>query len=193
MRFPHLAMRSGRRAAWLLPAVVCATLLAACSSDVENLYANIRAFFRFSPVTQVPCLHMALNNPGGFCTITFPNGKYRFEGNDGNSYGPYQPTAVDQYGRPESIAGFIVGMPAIPDLGGNHYNVAFDLACPNCYSNDAIQRSLTLSATTVFCRRCGRRYDLNNGGIVSAGDGGRSLYRYRITYEPATGLLLIQN
>lgn len=182
-----------RQAMRLLCSGFCAMLLTACSSDVENLYANIRAFFRFSPVTQVPCLHMALNNPGGFCTITFPNGKYRFEGNDGNSYGPLMPTAVDQYGRPESIAGFIVGTPSIPDLSGNHYNVAFDLACPNCYTNDAIQRSLSLGATTVSCSRCARSYDLNNGGIVCAGNGGRSLYRYRISYVPSTGLLLIQN
>lgn len=180
--------KASRRALILL---LCA-LAAACSADVENLYANIRAFFRFTPVTQVPGLHAALNNPGLFCAITFPNGKYRFAGSDGSTF-DYTPTAMDQYGKPECVGGFIVGMPNIPDLNGNFYDIAFDLVCPNCYSNNAVQRNLTLRGTDALCGRCNRRYDLNNSGIVSAGDNGRGLYRYHISYTQAQNLLLIQN
>jgi len=174
-----------------LSLLLCA-LTTACADEVESLYANIRAFFRFSPVTQVPGLRAALNSPGMFCTISFSNGKYIFDTGDGNPF-VYTPTAIDQYGTPECVSGFIVGMPNIPDLNGNFYNIAFDLVCPNCYSTDAVQRSLTLQSTDAVCGRCKRHYGLNNGGIVTAGKGGRGLYRYPVTYNSGTDLLLIRN
>ena len=43
------------------------------------------------------------------------------------------------------------------------------------------------------CRRCARAYDLNNGGIVSKGEGGAKLFRYRATTTGPSGLLSVNN
>lgn len=168
-------------------------LLCACADEAESYYANVRAFFRFGNVITTPQLLTAVSNPGQFCTITFAGGYYHFTGPDGSST-PYAATAVDNYGRPEYISGFIVGTPAVPDLSGNFTLSAFDLVCPNCYTENALQRALSFSGTTaMYCNRCRRTYDLNNGGIVSGGDGGRALFRYRVSYASEQGMLLIQN
>ncbi len=168
-------------------------LLCACADEAESYYANVRAFFRFGNVITTPQLLTAVSNPGQFCTITFAGGYYHFTGPDGSST-PYAATAVDNYGHPEYISGFIVGTPAVPDLSGNFTLSAFDLVCPNCYTENALQRALSFSGTTaMYCNRCRRTYDLNNGGIVSGGDGGRALFRYRVSYASGQGMLLIQN
>ncbi len=172
--------------------IVAGLLSTACGEDVENLYSGVRAFFRFTPVTAAPPLNTALNNPGMFCTVTFARGQYHFTLSDGTSV-PYSPTQIDQYGKPEYIAGFIVGTPALPDLSGNFRIAAYDLACPNCWSDNSITRALTFSSPTVMtCGRCHRNYDLNNDGMASDGAGsGRKLLRYRVTYSQNT--LVIQN
>lgn len=173
-------------------ALLLALLPASCAEEAESYYANLRAFFRFGSVITTPQLNSAVNNPGQFCTITFSGGYYLFTGPDG-SFTRYAATAVDNYGRPEYVSGFIVGTPAVPDLNGNFALSAFDLVCPNCYET-YIQRPLSFSGTTAMhCNRCGRTYDLNNGGIVSSGTAGRPLFRYRVTYAATQGMLLIQN
>ena len=43
------------------------------------------------------------------------------------------------------------------------------------------------------CTRCGRTYDLNNLGIVVEGPAGRSLYRYRATYNQFGNTLSVNN
>ncbi len=163
-------------------------LQASCSDDVDNLYTNMRAFFRFNAVLTTQPLNSALNNPGQFCKITFPAGKYVFENASGNR-AEYSPTAVAGYGKPECIAGFIVGMPDVPDLStGQMSPVAYDLVCRNCYEAHSIQRALGFaSQTTMKCPRCNRIYDLSNSGRVSSGNGGSALYRYRITYTASQG------
>ncbi len=166
------------------------SLLLSCGEDANSLYAGMRAFFRFNAVTTTAPLYGALNNPGQFCKITFPAGAYRFENADGVS-AVYTPTAVAQYGKPVYVAGFIVGTPAIPDFSGASV-VAYDLVCPNCYSDNALQRSLDFaSATTMKCSRCNRTYDLNNAGNVSSSGGGRALYRYHVTYSATQGGVIV--
>ncbi len=170
--------------------------LSSCSDEVNNTYTTRRAFFRFNAVITTAPLYTALSNPGEFCTISFPNGRYVFTGPTGQS-SSYEPTAVAQYGKPECISGFIVGTPAIPDLSTGTSIVAYDLVCPNCYEENSIQRSLSFAApshTTMKCPRCTRFYDLNNSGHVSNGSGGRALFRYRITYNSSgSGTVVIQN
>lgn len=173
---------------------VAGMLTTACSDDTDTLYANLRAFLRYNKVATTPQLFTAVNNPGMFCTVSFPNGRYVFTDADGRST-TYQPVAGDvSYGRPECVAGFIIGRPAIPDMSGTMSVTAYDLVCRNCYSDDAIQRSLSFaSPTTMSCPRCHRTYDLNNGGIVISGEAGSSLYRYRVTYSEAGNTIVIQN
>lgn len=164
----------------------------ACSDDTQDFYAHVRAFLRVYPVTSAPQLHTALNNPGMFCKVTFTTRAYIFTDAFGQS-SEIARTALDAYGRPECVAGFITGMPAIPDMQGRMECVAYDLVCPNCYL-DLIERALTFaSATTVSCPRCRRTYDLGNGGIVTGGENGQKLLRYHLTYSPAQNVLFIQN
>lgn len=177
---------SKKLSGWLL-----ATLLfcCGCSDDVQSEYSHHRAFFRFPMVSTTPQLLTALNNPGMFCTITFPPQVYRFSDADGRST-DVQRTALEAYGKPIFIAGFLVGTPAL----GSGMPVAYDLVCPFCYENAYIQHSIRFKDDHLMeCGRCGRQYDLNNNGIISKGGNGSPLYKYHISYNPAQNLVMIQN
>lgn len=166
-------------------------LLVACESDVENLYSNFRAFFRFTPVTSAQPLYKSLNNPGLFCMVEFTTSHTIFKGNDGSSYAAPR-TALDQYGRPVYISGFIIGTPSLPDLNSNFYNVAYDLVCPNCYDESYIQRKTQFEGyDKMKCTTCHRSYNLNNNGVVDGGENGRPLFRYRLSY--GSDVVVIQN
>ena len=157
--------------------------LASCADDIEDLYAPWSVRFVFS----------ALNNPGQFCQITFPNGKYLFKDCDGKEV-TYTPTATSSYYKPYGfLSGIIVGSPAIPDFTGQT-TVAYELACPNCYDNSEIRRPLHFSSiSTLQCARCGCVYDLNNAGNEQHGKS-RALYRYRtVRYNVSTSAVSISN
>ena len=168
-----------RRLLLLLP--LWMLLLVACDDESDHLYSSYRAFFRYTYVETTPPLLTATRNPGMWCAINFPNGNYHFLLNDGRTSYTHRPTAADNYGRPECIAGFIVGTPNIPDFNGQFPVMAFDLVCPECFTTASIQRSLTIDAQgRATCSRCGRTYDLNNSGIVVGGDQSRRLFRYHV-------------
>ncbi len=163
-----------------------------CADDIESIYSSRRAFFWYRNVATTPPLYTALSNLGMFCAIDFPNGNYRFKGANGQSHTTV-PTEVAQYGRPEYISGFIVGTPSIPDLTTGSSVVAYDLVCPNCYENSAINKSLNFATpTTMKCPRCSTTYDLNNSGH---GTSTGKLYRYHIEYAPhqTGGTVVIRN
>lgn len=168
--------------------------MSGCADDTDGFYSGYRAFFRYNYVLTTQPLLSAVGNPGMFCTITFPGGNYRFVSSDGKTTFDYRPTALDQYGKPECVAGFIVGTPNIPDFNGQFTLAAYDLVCPECFISTSIQRSLGVAQNGwAACSRCGRSYDLNNGGIVVQGETGRKLLRYHVAYSPAQGVLVIQN
>lgn len=172
-------------------------LLTACTGDdVDTLYANMRAFFRFSPVTSATPLYTAVNNPGMFCSVTYSKNQFHFTGSDGQT-ATTNATDVTAYGAPQYICGFVIGTPAVPDLSTGTAVMAFDLVCPNCYDDKSLNLTLSFSGTrALMCnssRGCGRVYDLDNGGRVSSSAGGRALFRYRVTYSSSSNLLLIQN
>lgn len=180
---------------FLLKAVVglCVSAGVACSGDVQGEYTRHHAFFRYPNVNTTPELRTALGSPGMFCKITFPAAYYLFTDADGK-FTQVNRTSLDAYGQPMFIAGFLVGTPSIPDFSGNFVPVAYDLACPNCFSESAIQRALDFTAPLEMkCGRCGREYDLNNSGVVTDGEKGRPLFRYRMSYAQAQGMLVIQN
>jgi len=167
-------------------------LCAACTDDVNDEYAPYQAFLRVMPVTAAPPLREALTGPGMFCAVTVSMSEYKFSRPDG-TWASLPKTALDSYGSPKCIAGFIVGTPDFPDLSGQFYAVAYDLACPACNEQDYIKRSLVVgSDKTASCGRCGRVYDLQNAA-VKEGEKGRSLYKYHLTYAPAQDLLTIWN
>lgn len=178
--------------------ILICMICVACTGEVARPYASYRAFLRFAPVSAAPLLRSALNSPGEWCMVTYDEKTYRITGPSGHT-NTYPRTARDAYGKPTSIAGFIVGTPSLPDTHGVTYVAAFDVACPVCYETDNVERSLTWTTTAeqLHCTRCKRTYNLNNGGIiVEAPEDGRknkSLYRYRATYLPTNDTFVIQN
>lgn len=163
---------------YLLP-LLC---LLSCSEDANTEYAQIPAFLRVQPVSAVQPLNAALNSPGVFCKVTFSSKFYHFENNHGQSTQTNR-TALDAYGKPQCLNGFIIGTPNVPDLSGVMLPVAFDLACPTCFNNALIQRSLTLNTQgEAHCSRCETTYDLNNMGFPKDGPGTNVLLRYHVQY-----------
>lgn len=72
---------------------------------------------------------------------------------------------------------------------------AFDRQCPNCYQASGLTAAPLQWADnsyTVKCNKCGRQYSLTNGGVISAGEPGSRLLRYRVSTDKST-YLIIQN
>lgn len=73
---------------------------------------------------------------------------------------------------------------------------AYDRECPNCFDSNALPlRSYPLtvnSAGIASCSHCHRTYDLNNGGIIASGDGGKMLKPYPSVTTGAYGLLSVR-
>ena len=175
-----------------------ATLLA-CGEESTSRFSHHRAFLRFSPVAAAPVLSAAVHGVGEWCAITYDASHYVFT-NAAQRTSRYPRTALDAYGAPTSIAGFVVGTPALPDLSGRQTVVAFDLVCPSCYQGAYVERRLSWNPSTpgtLVCGRCQRHYDLNNGGIVSVtkGDGQPNvgLFRYLATYSANSDVFVVQN
>lgn len=175
-----------------------ATLLA-CGEESTSRFSHHRAFLRFSPVAAAPVLSAAVHGVGEWCAITYDASHYVFT-NAAQRTSRYPRTALDAYGTPTSIAGFVVGTPALPDLSGRQTVVAFDLVCPSCYQGAYVERRLSWEPSTpgtLVCGRCQRHYDLNNGGIVSVtkGDGQPNvgLFRYLATYSANSDVFVVQN
>ncbi len=164
--------------------VVAAFGAASCSEDkVENRYTSLPANFVYRYTNTVPQLNSALNNLGEFATIRLDRDYYYFSNLTGTTQ--VNKTALSNYQNVHmGLCGFIVGLPNIPEPGSDVSTVVcYDLACPNCYEALAITRTLTLrEGGYASCTSCDRTYNLNSQGIVSQGTGGKSLYRYRVSY-----------
>ena len=157
--------------------------LMACGEESTSRFSRHRAFLRFSPVAAAPVLSAAVHGVGEWCAITYDATHYIFT-NATQRTSRYPRTALDAYGAPASIAGFVVGTPALPDLSGRQSVVAFDLVCPS-------------APGVLICGRCQRHYDLNNGGAVSVtkadGQPNVSLYRYSAAYSTQSDVFVVQN
>ncbi len=179
----------------ILRTIVLAFALVSCDATVESEYSRLRAFLRVTPVTAATPLYEAVNNPGIFCKVTLDGAHYIFTRQNGTST-QLNITAVGaNYARMQSIynQGFIVGTPSQTDINtGQFYQVAFDIVCPNCYES-SIAKMLTLQGEEAVCPRCGRTYSLANNGIVTKGEKGRKLHRYRMAYVPTQDMFVINN
>ena len=165
--------------------------------EADTLYDTThRAFFRFTPVTSAFPLQSALNNPGEWCTITFSNNYYHFRSWDGKYSYDATKTAIDAYGKPivEGLNGFLVGTSNLISTTGVNEVLCYGLVCPNC---NPITPQLIYNGkrTQAKCNRCGRVYDLDNGGIMIDNPSGTTsnhkLYRLRLSYGNNT--LIINN
>lgn len=158
-------------------------LLFLSCEPADTTFSSRPVSFNFSPTTSVPVLHTALNNINEFVTVRIGGGKFIFQSS--TNHGEWPMSEIDKRTTAIGLSGFIIGLPAIPELGaGASQPVCYELSCPNCYTQYHFTHDVTLQAGGMaHCDRCDRKYDLNNQGIVSAGEQGSKLDRYRITYS----------
>ncbi len=185
-----------RQGLYVMLTMLCAVLATGCKEDEEvyNTYSNLPAKFTMQNTLQAPALHNALNNMGEFCTVTITkDGKqFMFKGS-GKEPSYVNITAENDYnGFYLGLSGLVIGLPNIPEMGKDNPSViCFDLACSNCYEKYHITKPLGMQdAGYAHCSSCNRTYNLNDGGIVSSGEGGVRLYRYRVNYYPNNTLVV---
>lgn len=178
-------------------ALCCAT---ACS-DSEYEYSSHQAYLLFDNATHLDTtLSSALVqlSPGIFCRIyTKGDNYFYFESNQGLSSKSAM-TAVDLQRTlvlgVYNSSGIIVGYGTL-DSPATLY--CYDNQCSNCYEQLSLPRyALTMDETGIAsCSKCGRTYNLNNGGIIESGgeEGDIKLFRYRVTYTESTRVLWVNN
>lgn len=134
-------------------------------------------------------------SPGVFCRITLRGKYFRFENNQGQGEDVVF-TAIDAQRTIQAgiynESGVIVGY---GNLNSPATFYAYDSQCPNCYKDTGLPRYMLSMDTSgkASCNSCNREYDLNNGGIVSKGDGGDKLIRYRGNTTGPQGVLTVIN
>lgn len=178
------------RISLLLVSAVC---MCGCSSDdgTYSTYSHYKASFSYTNVLTTAPLKNSLVSPGEFCTIRLTLNKrllfkslYQTEEKD--------VTAAAYYQSFKCLSGFIAGLANVPDPDKiDLTNVCYDLACPNCFKDDAISRDLTLQESGyAYCPRCKRKYNLNMQGLVCGGSAGKPLERYHIHYDGANTMTI---
>ncbi|MBR4921333.1 MAG: hypothetical protein IKZ62_08465 [Prevotella sp.] len=133
---------------------------------------------------------MNYSSRGVFCKITTSSTGgvkyYNFVNNDGLS-SQQRETALEKEGhyRLGLNEGIIVGFQTLNTEGGNGGFAAYDLQCPNCVrkENNTANPNYPVkmdSKGLATCTKCGKQYDLNNGGLILNGEKGDvGLERYR--------------
>ena len=170
-------------------AVVSLLLCVACNENelVSRKYCDLPARFSYNPVSAVSQLYTSCNSMGQWCTIIASGQQFVFANPEGST--SVNRTAVQNYtGFYLGLSGFLVGLPSIPELGTDYPVVTcYDRACRNCYEEAHVTKPLTLkTGGRALCPKCDRTYDLNNQGLISQGEPGKSLYRYRVYYSNNT-------
>lgn len=177
----------------LVPSLFATLVCVGCSDDAESAYAKHQAFLRVPTVSVIHPLHSALNSPGVFCQVSFSTTHYHFQNNHGQSASMLR-TALDAYGKPLYVSGFIIGTPnAILTASGDLRPVAFDSVCPTCFNSSMIQRKLTIDEDGfAHCARCETTYNLNNGGFPQSSKGqADKMLEYHLRY--ANDVLVVSN
>ncbi len=182
-----------RHGSWLIALWAAVVILSSCKTD--NMYTTWPCRFAYNNAEHLDAtLNTALdiNTPGIFCLIT--------EGMKGqqkclffsNNYGlsSYQPETYLEQDAKYVLGlnnGIIVGHAnALYNDFGNCQFVAYDQQCPNCVdaTGDKINpvfRVIMSQSGIATCSKCGRKYNLNNGGIImnAESENEKSLQRYR--------------
>lgn len=93
--------------------------------------------------------------------------------------------------------GIIIGYQTLNSDDAYGGFVGYDVQCPNCVNNENNTVNpnyrVTMANTGIAtCPRCGRHYDLNNGGIVQDGaNGDTGLERYVATTTGPFGVVSV--
>lgn len=191
-----------QRATFFFIIALVALLIPTSCGKSEFEYSGEQCYFVFDNSThQDATLQSALNqmSPGIFCRVTLGTEggatMFYFESNQGleskqkaNAVDLRRSIVLGVYNK----SGIIVGY---GNLSSPAQLYAYDSQCPNCYynSNTPSYKLSMNSAGHAVCGKCKREYDMNNGGIISKGDAGRKLMRYRVTCTGALGVLSVNN
>jgi uncharacterized protein YbaR (Trm112 family) len=173
----------------LLLVVLC---LSACEAT-DNISRNYRCNFIFdTSLHPQPChLTAILGNTGHFCKVerSVVNGITHLKTTrnyDGATSDIPLTTAKERQ------ISFALGANNSIIIGTSSYEfrlVAYDGQCPNClYDFNGHSYPLTWqnNGQQLYCGKCRRAYDVNNGTVAS-GDGGRQLLMYNAAFD---GLIL---
>lgn len=176
----------------LLILLAVALLFVGCGNDDSyTKYSRYKAAFAYFYVQTATPLKDALYSPGIYCSIKLTINKQLLFTTLTQQL-PVDVTAPNYYQSFTCLSGFIVGYSNMIEMGSDDLaRVCFDLACSNCYRDDAIKRDLTLKENGyAYCQRCKRTYSLNNMGMVDAGNAGRPLERYHISLPDANRMVI---
>ena len=173
---------------WLL--ILGCWLLAACSADEE--YSTHACRFSYNNMIHndvTLASAMDANSRGIFCLITeYTRAGVRylvFENNLGQT-SKQQETAEEVEAKfiLGLNNGIIVGFQTLNTEGTTGGFVGYDVQCPNCVrrENNTVNPNYRVkmeSSGIATCTKCGKKYDMNNGGIIQNGEeGDRGLDKY---------------
>ena len=176
------------------------------SCQAENEYSTWPcrfAYDNFSHQDATLASAMDVNVPGIFCQITESvrgGVKYLNFKTNHNTMSSLAETEAEK--RAEYILGLnngiIVGYQnAVLDEFGRAKFVAYDVQCPNCVRQTGNTLSPNFGVSMddkgiATCGKCGRKYDMNNGGILQNGQkGDTGLEKYAASASEPFGHLSV--
>ena len=180
--------------------LLSAALFVACG-DVESEFSTAPCALYFDNQTHNNATLAEAMTPfsGIFVTITTTSKSgaqyFVFTNNQGSS----SQVVFDAKDKQRQQAGqLILGLNGaiIVGYGFSETFYAYDRECPNCFDSNALPlRSYPLkvnSAGIASCSNCHRTYDLNNGGVIVSGNGGKKMTRFHAATTGANGLLIVR-
>lgn len=179
-----------------------------CGCNTENEYSNQPCYFAYQNATFLDATlasAMDANSRGVFCQISESTSGGATFLNFSNNMGmtsQKKESALEQ-GTTYIIGinnGIIVGYQALAlSDSPNGGFVAYDLQCPNCvrkhssYTNPKYRLTMSSSALAT-CGTCGKKYDMNNRGVIQNGESGDvNLIQYLASTTGPFGYIIVRN
>ena len=181
-----------------LLALLAALMLTGCQAEGE--YSTWPCRFGYdNSIHQDPALATAMNanSRGVFCRIREDGLYYVFQNNQNI-------TSRQPKSEMEKLANQILGLNNGIIVGFQTFNetpnggfVGYDVQCPNCVrrENNTLNPKFAVSVGSdgiAKCSKCGKKYDLNNGGIIQNGEEGDvGLQKYLATTTGPLGYVFV--
>ncbi len=165
-------------------------LLMACNEE-NSIYRDYRCYFVFDTTLHpAPCqLTTILGNPGQFAIVTsYMSSGIRHIKTQRNYDQATEDVKLST--AKENQTSCLLGAGGAIIIGRSSYTqllMAYEGQCANCLNNfGGTSYPLTWSKNgqQLYCARCKRSYDANNG-VVASGEGGHQLYVYNVAFDGA--------
>ena len=185
---------------------MAAVMILLCSCNAENEYSSQPCYFAYQNATFLDATlasAMDANSRGVFCQISESTSGGATFLNFSNNMGmtsQKKESALEQ-GTTYIIGinnGIIVGYQAFNETPNGGF-VAYDLQCPNCvrkhssYTNPKYRLTMSSSAIAT-CGTCGKKYDMNNRGVIQNGESGDvNLIQYLASTTGPFGYIIVRN